>query len=393
MTLRQLFLRYQGQTSPKPVGIEIERAEGIYMYGTDGKRYTDLIAGVSVSNVGHCHPEVVKAVVEQVGRYMHLMVYGEFVQAPQALFASKIASLSPGNLSSVFFVNSGSEANEGAMKLARRYTGRTEIIACAGAYHGSTLGSLSLMSDEYFKTPFRPLLPEVRYIGFNDFDALSAISTRTAGVVAEAVQGEAGVRLPAEGYLKALRERCNETGALLIFDEVQTGFGRLGTMFASERYGVVPDIMTVAKGMGGGMPVGAFVSSKEIMDSLQSNPALGHITTFGGHPVSCAAGLAALEVVRSEKLLEGVEGKGTMFRDLLKGAAVEEIRGEGLLLAVELGKPERLSNFIEKAYENGIATDWFLFNDTSFRISPPLIISETQIEETCNTLKRLLNEV
>ncbi|MDR2466938.1 MAG: aspartate aminotransferase family protein [Prevotellaceae bacterium] len=390
MTLRQLFLRHQGQTSPNPAGIEIERAEGIYMYGTDGKRYTDLIAGVSVSSVGHCHPAVVKAVAEQAGKYMHLMVYGEFVQAPQALFAGRIASLLPDSLSSVFFVNSGSEANEGAVKLARRYTGRTEIIACAGAYHGSTLGSLSLMSDEYFKTPFRPLLPEVRYIGFNDFDALSAVSSRTACVVAEAVQGEAGVRLPAEGYLQALRDRCRETGALLIFDEVQTGFGRLGAMFASERYGVVPDIMTVAKGMGGGMPVGAFISSKEIMDSLQSNPALGHITTFGGHPVSCAAGLAALDVLLSEKLIDGVERKGAMFRNLLKDAAVEEIRGEGLLIAVELGTPERLSKFIENAYRNGIVTDWFLFNNTSFRISPPLIVSESQIEETCETLKKQL---
>ncbi|MDR2424689.1 MAG: aspartate aminotransferase family protein [Prevotellaceae bacterium] len=389
MNLRHLFLTYQAQTSPSPVGIEIERAEGIYMYGADGKRYTDLIAGVSVSAVGHCHPKVVEAVREQTSKYMHLMVYGEFIQSPQARYAARLASLLPVELSNIYFVNSGSEANEGAVKLAKRFTGRSETVACNRAYHGSTQGAMSLMNDRRFQNAFRPLLPEVRFIDFNNFEQLPIITEQTACVLVEPVQGEAGVILPAKGYLQALRERCSQTGTLLIFDEIQTGFGRLGKLFAMERYGVVPDILTLAKSLGGGMPLGAFIASKAIMNVLQS-PALGHITTFGGHPVSCAAGLAALEVILSDNLMKSVESKSRLFRKLLSDAEIEEIRGDGLLLAVELGKPERLAKFIELAYQNGIATDWFLFNDTSFRISPPLIITSQQIEETCQTLKSII---
>lgn len=371
------------------MGIEIERAEGIYMYGADGKRYTDLIAGVSVSAVGHCHPKVVEAVREQTSKYMHLMVYGEFIQSPQARYAARLASLLPVELSNIYFVNSGSEANEGAVKLAKRFTGRSETVACNRAYHGSTQGAMSLMNDRRFQNAFRPLLPEVRFIDFNNFEQLPIITEQTACVLVEPVQGEAGVILPAKGYLQALRERCSQTGTLLIFDEIQTGFGRLGKLFAMERYGVVPDILTLAKSLGGGMPLGAFIASKAIMNVLQS-PALGHITTFGGHPVSCAAGLAALEVILSDNLMKSVESKSRLFRKLLSDAEIEEIRGDGLLLAVELGKPERLAKFIELAYQNGIATDWFLFNDTSFRISPPLIITSQQIEETCQTLKSII---
>lgn len=389
MNLRHLFLTYQAQTSPSPVGIEIERAEGIYMYGADGKRYTDLIAGVSVSAVGHCHHRVVEAVTAQTSKYMHLMVYGEFIQSPQALYAAKLASLLPAELSNIYFVNSGSEANEGAVKLAKRFTGRSETIAFNRAYHGSTQGAMSLMNDSRFQNAFRPLLPEVRFLDFNDFEQLPTITEQTACVLVEPVQGEAGVIVPANGYLQALRERCSQTGTMLIFDEIQTGFGRLGKLFAMEKYGVVPDILTLAKSLGGGMPLGAFISSKEIMSVLQS-PALGHITTFGGHPVSCAAGLAALDVILSDDLMASVESKSHLFRKLLSDAAIEEIRGEGLLLAVELGKPERLAKFIELAYKNGIATDWFLFNDSSFRISPPLIITNQQIEEICQTLRLIL---
>jgi acetylornithine/succinyldiaminopimelate/putrescine aminotransferase len=390
MNLRHLFLSRQAQTSPEPLGIEIARAEGIYMYSPDGKRYIDLIAGVSVSSSGHCHPEVVKAVVDQASKYMHLMVYGEFIQSPQALYADRLVSLLPDSLSNVYFVNSGSEANEGAMKLAKRYTGRQEIIGFRNSYHGSTHGVLSLTSDECFRNAFRPLLPDVRLIDFNSFDRLSQISERTACVIVEPVQGEAGVIRPEDGFLQSLREKCSQTGTLLIFDEVQTGFGRTGKMFAFEKYGVVPDILTLAKSMGGGMPLGAFISSKRIMDCLQTNPALGHITTFGGHPVSCAAGMAALDVVLSESLIPSVEHKAALFREHLKSSDVEEIRGDGLLMAVELGKPERLAKFIRLAYENGIATDWFLFNNSSFRISPPLIITDTQIGETCEILKEVL---
>lgn len=362
------------------------------MYGADGKRYTDLIAGVSVSAVGHCHHRVVEAVTAQTSKYMHLMVYGEFIQSPQALYAAKLASLLPAELSNIYFVNSGSEANEGAVKLAKRFTGRSETIAFNRAYHGSTQGAMSLMNDSRFQNAFRPLLPEVRFLDFNDFEQLPTITEQTACVLVEPVQGEAGVIVPANGYLQALRERCSQTGTMLIFDEIQTGFGRLGKLFAMEKYGVVPDILTLAKSLGGGMPLGAFISSKEIMSVLQS-PALGHITTFGGHPVSCAAGLAALDVILSDDLMASVESKSHLFRKLLSDAAIEEIRGEGLLLAVELGKPERLAKFIELAYKNGIATDWFLFNDSSFRISPPLIITNQQIEETCQSLRRIIKEL
>jgi acetylornithine/succinyldiaminopimelate/putrescine aminotransferase len=324
---------------------------------------------------------------------MHLMVYGEFIQSPQALYAGKLVSLLPETLSNVYFVNSGSEANEGAIKLAKRFTGRQEIIGFRNAYHGSTQGVLSLMSDECFHKAFRPLLPDVRLTDFNNFDHLSQISERTACVIVEPVQGEAGIITPAEGFLQSLRQRCSQTGTLLIFDEVQTGFGRLGTLFAFEKYGIVPDILTVAKSMGGGMPLGAFISSKTIMDSLQTNPALGHITTFGGHPVSCAAGLAALDVILSGNLMPAVDSKAALFRELLKDADIEEIRGDGLLMAVELKTPERLSKFIRLAYENGIATDWFIYNNSSFRIAPPLIIDNSQIEEACEILKKVLKTV
>ncbi|MDR1055496.1 MAG: aspartate aminotransferase family protein [Prevotellaceae bacterium] len=391
--LRQLFLNHLGQTSSSPMLIEIERAQGIYMYSPTGKRYVDLIAGVSVSNVGHCHPKVVAAVKEQAEKHMHLMVYGEYVQSPQVLYAQKLTALLPCSLSSVYFINSGSEANEGALKLAKRYTGRTEIIACKHCYHGGTHGVLSIFGNEYYRNSFRPLLPDVRHINFNSFDDLSLISNRTACVIVEPQQGEAGAIAPHNNYLQQLRKRCTEVGALLIFDEVQTGFGRLGYLFAFQKYNVIPDIFTIAKAMGGGMPIGAFVSSQEIMSKLTYNPVLGHITTFGGHPVSCAAALASLEVILDEKLIETVDTKAALFRKLLAPAKIDDIRGDGLLMAIELGSPERLQRFIKAAFEAGIATDWFIFCSSAFRIAPPLIITESEIEEVCSTLIKVINNV
>ncbi|HUW06702.1 MAG TPA: aspartate aminotransferase family protein, partial [Williamwhitmania sp.] len=317
ISLRSLFLQHVAQTSDSPLGLEIKRAEGVYIYDTHDRAYLDLISGISVSSIGHCNPAVVKAIQEQAEKYLHLMVYGEYVQAPQVEYAVALTELLPENLSQVYFVNSGSEANEGALKLAKRFTGRTELIGFEKAYHGSTHGALSMMGDESFKNAFRPLLPDVRHLSFNSIEELQQITTRSAAVVVEPIQGEAGAIVPNREFLVALRKRCNEVGALLIFDEVQTGFGRTGHLFAFQKFGVVPDVMTIAKGMGGGMPLGAFVSSAEIMGCLKTNPILGHITTFGGHPVSCAAAKANLQFILEENLVESVYEKEMVFRSLL----------------------------------------------------------------------------
>ena len=389
---RQLFLQHVAQTSPAPIGLEPERAEGMYIYTKDERRYMDLIAGISVSNVGHCHPKIVAAVQEQAAKYMHLMVYGEYIQSPQVLFAQALTKLLPPSLNTVYFVNSGSEANEGALKLAKRATGRTEIISFVNAYHGSSHGALSVIGDESFRNSFRPLLPDVRHLRFNSFDDLQQITNRTACVLIEPIQGEAGVRVPQNNFLQALQNRCKEVGALLIFDEVQTGFGRTGEWFASLRYGVTPDIITFAKGMGGGMPIGAFVASQELMTVLQTNPILGHITTFGGHPVSCAAALASLNVLQDENLIAKVEEKSALFKQLLKHKLIKEIRGEGLLLAVELGNAALVQKVITSILQKGIIVDWFLFCDTALRIAPPLIISPTEIREACGTILNAMTE-
>ena len=395
--LRKAFLEHVGQTSPSPMMIEVARAEGVFFYTPSGKRYYDLVAGVSVSNVGHANPAVVRSVQEQAGRYMHIMVYGEMVERPQVEYAVRIASLLPDPLESVYFVNSGAEAVEGAMKLAKRCTGRTEIISMRRAYHGSTQGAMSLMGTpegEEWKNAFRPLLPDVRSIEFNSFDELQCITGRTACVIAEPVQGEAGVRVPRPGYLEALRRRCDEVGALLVFDEIQTGLGRTGELFAMQKYGVVPDIVCLAKAFGGGMPLGAFIARHEIMDTLQSNPTLGHITTFGGHPVCCAAGLAALEYLLDHHVVEQVEAKGALYEELLQGhPAVREIRRSGLLLAVELGSSERLYRIMELFKQAGIMSDWFLFCDTAFRISPPLTISEEEVRDSARIILECLDRL
>lgn len=385
-TNRQLFQNFQAQTSDEPLMLEIEKAEGIYMYSPEGKAYVDLISGVSVSNVGHRHPKVVKAIKDQVDKYMHLMVYGEYVQTPQVKLAQAIVNLLPKRFESCYFVNSGSEANEGALKLAKRYTGRTQLVAFNNAYHGSTQGVLSVMGNEEFKNSFRPLLPGVSFLNFNAKEELEQITKDVAAVIVEPIQGEAGVIHPQNDYLKALRKQCDKVGALLIFDEIQTGFGRTGTMFAFQRFEVEPDIICFAKGLGGGMPIGAFVSSKEIMTTFTNNPVLGHITTFGGHPVSCASALATLNVLKDENLVEDVEMKGKLFKEHLQHIEFKNFRGSGLFWAVEVESYAFLRQFLKNAIDFGIVFDWFIFDDNHFRIAPPLIITEKEIIETCSRL-------
>ncbi|MBC6989474.1 aspartate aminotransferase family protein [Hymenobacter sp. BT491] len=393
-TPRQLFLRHQAQTSDFPLLLEIERAEGVYMYGFDGRRYLDLISGIGVSNVGHRHPRVIQAIKDQLDKYLHLMVYGELVQAPPAELAYALHQTLPAHLDAVYFTNSGAEAVEGALKLAKRHTGRTEFISCHRAYHGSTHGALSVTGSEGFKNSYRPLLPDVRHIEYNDFSDLQHITERTAAVIIETVQGEAGVRVPLHNYLQAVRQRCNETGTLLILDEIQCGFGRTGTFWAFEQFGIAPDILLCAKGMGGGMPIGAFISSQEIMAGFKTNPILGHCTTFGGHPVSCAASLATLRTIQEENLLAGVAEKAALFRQLLQHPAIRDVRGCGLLMAVEFDSFEVLKPIIDRALEHeGILTDWFLFCDNSLRLAPPLIITEAEIVEACAALLRAIDYV
>ena len=387
--LRQQFLQHIGQTSPSPQLIEVARAEGVFFYTPEGKPYYDLISGVSVSNVGHGNPAVVEAVCAQARDYMHIMVYGEVVERPQVEYARKIAEALPAPLDSVYFLSSGAEAVEGALKLAKRATGRTELIGMRNAYHGSTHGAMSLMGGEDWNYAFRPLLPDVRHIRFNNFDDLQYITTRTAGVLVEPVQGEAGVVVPAEGYLEALRARCTEVGAKLIFDEIQMGFGRSGAMFACVKYGVTPDILCLAKALGGGMPLGAFVSDHDTMNLLTHNPVLGHITTFGGHPVCCAAGLAAMTYLEENNLVVDVERKGALFEELIADhPKVVEVRRCGLLLAVELGSSEAYFRLLDIFIEEGVLSDCFLFCESAFRISPPLTISEEEIR-SCAALLRL----
>ena len=392
MNNRQLFYNFLGQTSQAPLAIEIERAEGLYMYGPDGKEYLDLISGISVSNVGHCHPEVVKAVKKQAETYMHLMVYGEFVQSPQVQLAQFLTQNLPEKLDNVFLVNSGSEAIEGAMKLAKRSTGRSEIIAFKNAYHGSTQGSLSIMGDESMKNAFRPLLPDIRFLEYNNIEQLAQITTRTACVVAETIQGEAGAVIPDPEFMKHLRKVCNKNGALLILDEIQAGCGRSGSLWAFEQFGIVPDILTLAKGMGGGLPIGAFVSSREIMQSLTHDPVLGHITTFGGNAVCAAAALANLQVIIREKLWKNAARQEKLFRQMLVHPKIKSIRGRGLMLALEFADFNENKLIIDKLIAKGLITDWFLFATHCLRIAPPLIISEDEVKKACKIILETLDE-
>ncbi len=392
---KELFLRHLGQTSPSPLGIEIESAKGVEMYAKDGKTYIDLVSGVSVSNLGHHHPQIIKAIKEQVDKYMHLMVYGEIVQSPQVNFAKLLTDQLPESLNSVYLVNSGSEAIEGAMKLAKRLTGRSEIISCKNAYHGGTHGALSIMGSETFKTAFRPLLPDTRLIEFNSFADISKISNRTACLFIEPIQGEGGIISPKKGYLNALRERCNETETLLIFDEIQTGFGRSGKLFAFQKYNVIPDIICIAKAMGGGMPIGGFVTSYKRMKALTYDPVLGHITTFGGHPVSAAAAYAHLKfLIDNPELIEKAEYKAQLFYDrIINHPLVKEIRQDGFFMAVELGDGELVSKMADLLLSNGIVTDLFLFNKTAFRISPPLPMTDDEINKASNIIIDCLNKL
>ncbi|TWR27408.1 aspartate aminotransferase family protein [Mucilaginibacter pallidiroseus] len=386
LTLRQLFLNNNAQTTHFPLLLEFERAEGVYIYDTAGKAHIDLISGIGVSNLGHSNLTVIRAVKDQVDKYMHLMVYGEYVQTPQVRFAEKLVSILPTSLNSVYFTNSGAEAVEGALKLAKRYTGRHEVIAFTNSYHGSTHGALSIMGNEEFKQAYRPLLPGVSFIDLNNTPQLENITKQTACVILETVQGEAGIRIPDVAYMHALRQRCNETGTLLIFDEIQAAFGRTGKLFAFEHYGIVPDILLLAKALGGGMPVGAFIANTDVMGAFKENPILGHITTFGGHPVCCAAGLAALEVLLQEELIDQVPAKESLFRQLLVHPAIKEVRGKGLMLAVEFESFELLKKIIDTCIENGIITDWFLHCSNSMRIAPPLIITSSEIEKACKVI-------
>ena len=374
------------QTSPAPIGLEIVKAAGIKMWDVNGKEYIDLISGFSVCNIGHSHPAVVKAVKDQVDQYMHLIVYGEFIENPQVAYAKLLTDYLPASLNCVYFTNSGAEATEGAMKLAKRVTGRSKIIACNKAYHGSTQGALSLMGDEYWRNAFRPLLPGVYHYDYNSEELLSSIDNDTACVVAETVQAESGVNKPLSGWLQALKQRCTEYGTLLILDEIQAGFGRTGSLWAFEQYGVVPDILLLGKALGGGMPLGAFIADVQLMHTLTNQPVLGHITTFGGHPVSCAAGMAALKVLLQNNWIKEVAGKEELLVEVLKNEKINAVRSAGLWLALEFDSFEICHKIINRCIANGVVSDWFLFAPNCMRIAPPLIMSNEEIKKTAEII-------
>ena len=390
ITHKELFLLNNAQTSTSPNMLEIDHAEGLYLYDKEGKSYMDLVSGFAVSNIGHRHPKVLDAIRAQLDKYLHLTVYGEFVQSPMVLFAQKLISVLPEELNNVYFVNSGTEATEGALKLAKRYTGRSEIISCHHAYHGSTHGALSVMGNEFFKQKYRPLLPDVNFITFGKEEDLELITTDTACVIMETVQGEAGIRVASEVYMLKLREKCTATGTLLILDEIQAAFGRTGKLFAFEHYGIVPDILLLAKALGGGMPIGAFIANREVMGVLKDNPILGHITTFGGHPVSSVSGLASLNVILDENLVPGVAAKGELFRSLLVHPLIREIRGKGLMMSIQLDTFEQVEKVSKLCGADGVIIDWFLHCETALRVAPPLIITEDEIRTACKVILKAL---
>ena len=387
---KNIFKKHQAQTFPFPSCIEIESANGSYITDINGKQYLDFVAGVSACTLGHSNSIIIDAVKEQLDKYTHVMVYGEYIQPPQYKLAQLLADNLPGNLSTTYFVNSGAEAIEGAMKLAKRATGCSEIISCRDSYHGSTQGALSIMGNEEHKAKYRPLLPNCNQIIYNDVESLVNITKQTAAVVIEPIQGGTGFVSPKNNFLQKVREKCNETQTLLIFDEIQTCFGRLGTLFGFEKYNVIPDILCIAKGMGGGMPIGAFISSWELMNLLTFEPKLGHITTFGGHPVNCAASLATLEYLLSANTMKEVEQKEQLFRTHLHHQKIKEIRGSGLMLCIEFENEELAKEVVEESLEKGLILFYFLFTKTAIRITPPLIISEKEIIEGCNIIKGIL---
>jgi acetylornithine/succinyldiaminopimelate/putrescine aminotransferase len=391
-TARQLFLNHVGQTSEAPLCLNIVKATGCYMWDADGKAYIDLIGGISVCHVGHRHPKVVEAIKKQADEYLHIMVYGELIEQPQVAYAKKLTDHLPASLNSVFYTASGSEATEGAMKLSKRCTGRTQIVSFKNSYHGSTQGALSIMGSEYWQQAYRPLLPDILQLRYNNFEDLEQISCRTACVVAETIQAEAGVLPPTNGWLKALRDRCTYVGALLVLDEIQCAFGRNGTLWAFEQFDVVPDILLLGKALGGGMPLGAFVADKKIMDTLSYNPVLGHINTFGGHPVSCAAGLAAFTALLEEDMVSLVNAKSLLFRKYLQHPLILQLNSVGLMMAVHFDSYETNKKIIDACIAKGVFTDWFLFAANALRIVPPLTISEQEIEAACTVILEVLDE-
>ena len=389
---RALFLKNTAQTSSSPRLFEIVKAEGVYLYGPKGERYLDLVSGFNVSNIGHRHPQVIAAIQQQLEKYLHVTVYGEFIQAPQVEFATELLKTLPSSFGSVYLTNSGAEAVEGSMKIAKKFTGRRQIIAARNAYHGSTQGALSLIGNPAYHEAYAPLLPEIDFIEFNNIPSLALISEQTAAVIVETIQGEAGVQVPTVEFMQALRRKCDETGAILIFDEIQTGFGRTGKMFAFEHFEIVPDVLMLAKGIGGGMPLGAFVARKEIMDVIKDNPMLGHITTFGGHPVSCAAALASLRVIQSEKLLETVDAKAALFRKELDHPKIKEIRGKGLMMCLQLETFDQVYQVSTFCAEKGVMIDWYLHCETALRVAPPLTISDDEIKHACRIIREGLEK-
>lgn len=388
---RELFLKHVAQTSPAPLALEIVKAEAALLYDAAGKEYIDLIGGISVANTGHRHPKVIEAIKKQLDAYLHIMVYGEFIESPQVQYATLLTDHLPSSLNSVYFTNSGAEAVEGAMKLAKRVTGRTQIIAFNKSYHGSTQGALSIIGDEYWRNSFRPLLPGILHFDYGSYEMIDSINDQTACVIAETVQAEAGIIAPSREWIQALRKKCTETGTLLIFDEIQTGFGRTGRLWAFEHFGIIPDILLLGKALGGGLPLGAFIAGKELMWALTDSPVLGHITTFGGHPVSCVAGMAALQALVEEKIIDTVKQKEELFKSLLKHPKIKAVRSFGLWLALEFDSFETNKKVIDACINasgpgkgpNALVTDWFLFAAQCLRISPPLIISEEQIKKAC----------
>jgi acetylornithine/N-succinyldiaminopimelate aminotransferase len=408
MTNRQLFLQHVAQTSPSPIGLEIVKAKDCLMWDKEGKTYFDLISGFSVMNIGHSNPLVIEAITQQVSQYMHLMVYGEIIETPQVTYAKKLTEYLPSSLDCVYFTNSGSEATEGAMKLAKRYTNRSQIIAFKNSYHGSTQGALSIMGDEYWRNAYRPLLPDILHLDYNDAGSLDVISEKTACVVMETVQAEAGVINPNKEWIKAITEKCKATGTLLVLDEIQTGFGRTGTLWAFEQYGVIPDILLIGKALGGGLPLGGFISSNAIMQTLTYNPVLGHISTFAGHPVSCAAGMAAFEVLIKEFFpgkekaltplsqspdLLSVAQKSELIKQHLQHPAIKCVRNNGLLMAVEFEDAAICQKICHTCVQNGLVTDWFLFAPNCLRIAPPLIVSGEEIANVCKLLLQTIDQV
>jgi acetylornithine/succinyldiaminopimelate/putrescine aminotransferase len=393
MQNRQLFLQHVAQTSPAPMGIEMVKASGIHQWDVSGKQYVDLISGFSVCNIGHSHPAVVQAVQEQAAAYMHLIVYGEFIESPQVRYAARLAEHLPSSLNTVYFTNSGAEATEGAMKLAKRVTGRSRIIAFQNAYHGSTQGALSIMGDEYWRQAFRPLLPGITHAAYNDEAVLQQIDASVACVILETVQAESGITRPHNHWLQAIRKQCDAHGVLLVLDEIQAGFGRTGTLWAFEQTGIVPDILLLGKALGGGMPLGAFIASWDHMQTLTQDPVLGHITTFGGHPVSCAAGLAALDVLLSSGWIDSVAAKAQVLAEKLKHPALQARQSAGLWMSLQFADASLNQRIVHQCVQNGLITDWFLFAPDRLRIAPPLCISDAELSEVCDRILLSIDQV